>query len=111
LEEDSRPVAGAGVAPLRTAVRQIFENLKTFADDLMRLQALDVHDEADAARIFLVLRVVQPLLRWKPWDIHHAYLVKKVGFFLPGGDQTERTRRRRLPLLLRQYLFTNCRSH
>jgi len=50
----------------------------------VRLLAFDVDDKADAAGIFFVLRVVEPLLPWKPWKFHVTYLVKKAGLF-PAG--------------------------
>lgn len=81
LEKNSRAIAGAGIAPLRAAVSEIFENLEPLADDVMRLPALDVDDKADPARIFLVLRVVEPLLVRKSWNVHVPYPVQKVGEF------------------------------
>jgi hypothetical protein len=70
---------------------KILENLQTLTDDIVRPLAFDVDDKADAARILLVLRVVEPLLRWKPWKFHVTYLVRKAGLFLPGGSLIERT--------------------
>jgi hypothetical protein len=45
-------------------VRQVDKDLNAFGDDLVRRLAIDVHDEADTARIMFILRVVQPLRRW-----------------------------------------------
>ena len=81
LEQNSGAVPRTGIATLRAAVREIFEDLQTLADDVVRLLALDVDDKADAAGIFFVSRVVEPLLRWKPWKFHVTYLVRKAGLF------------------------------
>jgi len=84
LEQNSGAVPRAGIATLGAAVREIFENLQTLTDDVVRLLAFDVDHKADAAGIFFVSRVVEPLLRWKPWKFHVTYLVKKAGLF-PAG--------------------------
>ena len=84
LKQNSGAVPRAGIATLGAAVREIFEDLQTLTDDVVRLLAFDVDDKADAAGIFLVSRVVEPLLRWKPWKFHVTYLVKKAGLF-PAG--------------------------
>ena len=84
LKQNSGAVPRARIATLRAAVREIFEDLQTLTDDVVRFLALDVDDKADPAGIFLVSRVVEPLLRWKPWKFHVTYLVKKAGLF-PAG--------------------------
>ena len=84
LEQNSGAVPRAGIATLRAAVRKIFEDLQTLTDDVVRLLAFDVDDKADPAGIFFVSRVVEPLLRWKPWKFHVTYLLKKAGLF-PAG--------------------------
>ena len=45
----------------RAPVVEIFENLQPLLNDLVAFLALDVGDEADAAGVMLVLRVVQTL--------------------------------------------------
>jgi hypothetical protein len=80
LQQNAGAITGARVATLRPSVGQILEDLEPLTDDLVRFLALDVDDKADPTRIFFMLRVVQPLLPWKPWKFHHAYLVKKAGF-------------------------------
>src|SRR5262249_8581121 len=45
----------------RAAVFEIAEDLQRVFDDLMRLAALDVGDETDAAGIFVVARIVETL--------------------------------------------------
>jgi hypothetical protein len=62
-------------------MREIFEDLQTLTDDIVRLLAFDVDHKADAAGIFLLPRVVEPLLPWKTWKFHVTYLVKKAGLF------------------------------
>ena len=42
---------------------EIDEDLQTLANNAVRLHALDVGDEADAAGVVLVSRVIQPLFR------------------------------------------------
>ena len=63
---------------------EIFEDLQSLTNDVVRFLALDVDDKTDPTRIFLVLGVVEPLLQWKPWKLHITYLVKKAGLF-PAG--------------------------
>ena len=69
LKQNSGAVPRARIATLRAAVREIFEDLQTLLDDVVRLLAFDVDDKADAAGVFLVSRVVEALLRWKPWEV------------------------------------------
>ena len=61
LNEHAGAVAGQRVGAHGAAVLEIGENLQRVGNDLMRLAALQVGDEADAARIVLVRRVVKPL--------------------------------------------------
>ena len=78
LQKYSRAVTSAGITSLRATVREIFEYLEALADDVVRFVALDVDDKPNPARILLVLRVVEPLLRWKPWKFH-SYLSSEKG--------------------------------
>ena len=70
LEQDARPVARAGVAALGAAVKEVVEDLECLADDVVRLDALDVGDEADPATVLFKSRIVETLFRWKPGDVH-----------------------------------------
>ena len=54
---------------------QAFEYGQTFPDDLVALAPLDIGDEADAAGIVFVGRVVQPLLLRQSPMIHRKHLV------------------------------------
>ena len=66
LDQDARAVAlqrvGAGGAPMR----QVFEDPEALGDDRVAFLALDVRDEAEAARVVLVRGVVHALARRRP---------------------------------------------
>ena len=65
LDEDAGAVAGIGFAAAGAAVLQVMQDLDGLLNDVVRLAALDVDDEADAAGVVLELRIVKPLLgRW-----------------------------------------------
>ncbi len=59
LNENAGAIARVGLASARAAVQQIEQNLQPLVDDAVRLAALDVDDEANAARVVLVGRVVK----------------------------------------------------
>ena len=61
MHEDARAVAGVRFATARAAVVEVDQNLERLGDDVVRLPALDVDDEADAARVVLELRIVKAL--------------------------------------------------
>ena len=63
LHQDAGAVAGVDLASARAAMQQVDEQLQRLADDAVGLLALDVNDEADAAGVVLVPRIVQPLGR------------------------------------------------
>ena len=63
LHEDARAVAGERVGADGAAMGQIFEDLQTVLDDLAARPAFQIGDEADAAGIVLVLRIVESLRR------------------------------------------------
>ena len=63
LDQDAGAVAGSRIAAAGAAVRQVDQNLDALEDDVVRLLALDIGNEADAAGIVLVARVVQALRR------------------------------------------------
>ena len=62
LHEDAGAVAGVLLAAAGAAVLQVDEDLQRLADDVVRLAVLEIDDEADAAGIVLVARIVQTLL-------------------------------------------------
>jgi hypothetical protein len=47
----------------------------------MGFLAIDVDDKTDPTGVFLLFRVVEALLRWKPRDAHRSYLVNNVGVY------------------------------
>ena len=61
LDEDAGPVAVERIRAGGAAVVEVLEDEHAARDRLMRLLALDVGDEADAARVVLIGRVVQAL--------------------------------------------------
>ena len=61
LNEHAGAVAGQRVGAHGAAVLEVGEDLERVGDDLMRLAALEVGDEADATRIVLVRRVIKTL--------------------------------------------------
>ena len=54
LEEDAGAVPGVRLTPARAAMLQVDEHLQRLLHDGVRLLALDVRDEPDAARVVLV---------------------------------------------------------
>ncbi len=66
LHQDAGAVAGARIGADGAAMLEIAENADRIGDDLMRLLALDVGDEADAAGILLQAEVVEALGRRTP---------------------------------------------
>ena len=54
LDEDAGAVAGVYFAATGAAMEQIDEELKCLLDDGVRAHPFDVHDEANAARVFFV---------------------------------------------------------
>jgi hypothetical protein len=61
LRQNAGAVAGARIGADRAAVFEVAEDLQRIFDDLMRLAALDVGDEADAAGILVEARIVHAL--------------------------------------------------
>ncbi|MCY1243459.1 hypothetical protein D9M72_564750 [compost metagenome] len=61
LHEDARAVAHQRVGTDGTAVRQVFEHEEAVAHDLVRLLTLQMRDEADAAGIVFVARIIETL--------------------------------------------------
>ena len=59
LDQDAGAVAGVGFAAAGAAMLQVDEHLQRVADDGVRAAALGVHDEADAAGVVLMTRVVE----------------------------------------------------
>src|SRR5262249_7983475 len=61
LNQDTGAIPGVGFAAAGAAVFEVEQDLDGLLDDGMRFAPREVNDEADAAGIVLVLRVVQTL--------------------------------------------------
>ena len=61
LRQNAGAVAGQRIAAAGAAMRQVDQDLQARADDLVALLAVHVDDEADAAGVVLVGRIVQAL--------------------------------------------------
>ena len=61
LDQDARAIAHQRIGADGAPVVEVLENLQALLDDLVAFLALDVSDEADAAGVMLVLRVIQTL--------------------------------------------------
>ena len=60
LHQDAGAVAGARIGPDRAAMLEIEQDGQRVLDDLVRLAALDVGNETDAAGILFLRRIEQP---------------------------------------------------
>jgi hypothetical protein len=58
LQQNACAIAGAGVGSNSAPVGKILEKLERFLYNVARANAMDVRDEADAARIMFVGRVI-----------------------------------------------------
>ena len=61
LDQEAGAVAGLRIAAAGTAVLEVLEHLDALVDDACERVAVDVRDEADAAGVVLVRRIVEPL--------------------------------------------------
>ena len=77
LEEDAGAVAGVRLAPTGAAVQEVDQHLERLAHDGVRLPALDVDDEADAACVVFVPGIVETLSgRWSELvRLHHEHSI------------------------------------
>ncbi len=57
-----RAVAGQRIGADRAAMIQVEQDLQPLLDQIVALVTLDMRDEADAAGVVLVGRVIEPLL-------------------------------------------------
>jgi len=70
------------VGARRTTVAQVVEDREPLLDDIVGAAALDVRDEADAARVVLVGRIVEALLPRQPvcgFHLEHLSIVRRRG--------------------------------
>ena len=72
LDHAAGAVADQRIGADGAAMVEVDQDLQALADDVMRLAALDVGHEADAARVVLVARVVQSLLLGQIGHMRHA---------------------------------------
>ena len=63
LDQNARSVAGLRIAAASSAMSEVDQNLNALEDDVVRLAALDIRNETDAAGIVFVLGPVQTLGR------------------------------------------------
>jgi hypothetical protein len=49
---------------------QVLQYLKSFLDNVMGFLPFNIDDKADPTGILLLPRIVEPLLAWKPRNIH-----------------------------------------
>ena len=89
LHHDAGAVAGVDLAAARAAMREVHQHLQRLADDVVRFAAFHVHDEADAAGVMLVLRIVQARGRRRPRDTR----IRCAHFFVHNIFQEEPPRR------------------
>jgi hypothetical protein len=64
LDQDSGAIARARVSANRTPMGEVFQDLKTLANDLVTLPVLYVRYEADSASIVFISRIVESLFLW-----------------------------------------------
>jgi hypothetical protein len=65
LNQNASAVTGFRIASTRAAVRQVQKNPNSLLDDVVTFSAADAGDEADAAGVVLVSRMVQALRQWE----------------------------------------------
>jgi len=61
LQRHTGAVAGARIAAGGSAMRQVLEEVERLLEDRVRAATVDLSDEAEATRVVLVRRIVQPL--------------------------------------------------
>ena len=61
LDHGASAIAHQRVGPDGAAMIQILQDFQALGDDIMRFSAFDVHHEADAARVVLVLGIIKSL--------------------------------------------------
>ena len=61
LDHDARAVTALMIGAFTAAVFQVFQDIQSIRDDVIRPLSLDIDDEADAAGIMFVGRIIQAL--------------------------------------------------
>ncbi len=70
LDQDAGTVTAIRLGARRAAMLEVFQGRQSVGNDGVRPAALDVGDHGDAARVRLVLRVVQTLRIWQCREQH-----------------------------------------
>ena len=86
LHQDAGAVAGARIGADRAAVFEVAQDVQRVGDDLMRLLALDVGDEADAAGILFQRGIVESLGRRTPVCSRSCSRAGSAGFEAGSAD-------------------------
>jgi hypothetical protein len=73
LHQHARAVAHQRIRSDSAAMRQVFEHEQPVLDDLVRLDALHLRDEADAAGVMLVTRVVKAARGWQATEVRAIF--------------------------------------
>ena len=85
LHQDAGAIAHARVGADRAAVLEVAEDLQTVLDDLVRLAAFDVGDEADAAGVLVECGIVESACSRHAW-------ISAIAERQPGIDAARRRR-------------------
>ena len=93
LHEHARPVAHQRIGSHRAAMGEVFQHGEAVADDLVRLDVLHLGDEADAAGIVFVARIVKPLALRQP---ARRSRFDGARILLAGGNKLRRQRWRQV---------------
>ncbi len=80
LQQDARAVAHQRIGADSAPVVEVVQDAQALLNDIVALLALDVRHEADAARIVLVARVIQPLGR------RHALVGRRFSALRRSGE-------------------------
>jgi hypothetical protein len=81
LDQASGAVAHQRIGAYRAPVVEVYEDLEALRDDVVGLPTAHVGDEADAAGVVLVPRVVQPL----SWRLLHHVILPSFLAAMPGN--------------------------
>ena len=82
LDQAAGAVANQRIGTDRAAMVEVDQNLQALANDLVRFLALDIGDEAHAACIVLVARVVEALRFWRALSHRQVHLVRFLNYLI-----------------------------
>jgi hypothetical protein len=92
LKQNTGAVTRARVTALGPSVTQALKNLKPLLNNGMGFLPLYVDDKTDPTGVFLLCRIVETLLRWKPGDAHSSLFSNVDVYPLAGCRSTLWTR-------------------